>query len=169
MRRCEDGIPSPVMWSVGLYLVIYCDLAGVHLFFEYALLSTRQMRQGAMNWGLVKAGLDNEEQRVGAEIVRRALPYSLKLIARNAGTNGSVVVQKVVEAADTKVGYNAATGAFEDMFAAGIIDPAKVVRCALENAASVARTFLMSDVVVTDIPEPEPVGAPAGADAMGGY
>jgi chaperonin GroEL len=117
----------------------------------------------------IKAGLDNEEQRVGAEIVRRALPYSLKLIARNAGTNGSVVVQKVVEAADTKVGYNAATGAFEDMFAAGIIDPAKVVRCALENAASVARTFLMSDVVVTDIPEPEPVGAPAGADAMGGY
>lgn len=55
MRRCEDGIPSPVMWSVGLYLVIYCDLAGVHLFFEYALLSTRQMRQGAMNWGLGRA------------------------------------------------------------------------------------------------------------------
>jgi chaperonin GroEL len=116
----------------------------------------------------IKAGLDNDEQRVGAEIVRRALPYSLKLIARNAGSNGSVVVGKVLESGDVKVGFNAATGAYEDMFAAGIIDPAKVVRCALENAASVARTFLMSDVVVTEIPEPEGAAAGAGAD-MGGY
>lgn len=118
----------------------------------------------------IKEGLDNDEQRVGAEIVRRALPYSLKLIARNAGNNGSVTVQKVLESEDVKVGYNASTGVYEDMFAAGIIDPAKVVRCALENAASVARTFLMSDVVVTEIPEPVAAGQGGGMDdGMGGY
>ena len=62
-------------------------------------------------------------------------------------------------------------GVYEDLLKAGIIDPTKVVRCAIENAASVARTFLTSDVVVTEIPEPEPAGAGAagGMDAMGGY
>ena len=62
-------------------------------------------------------------------------------------------------------------GKYEDLLKAGIIDPTKVVRCSLENAASVARTFLTSDVVVTDIPEAEPAGAAAGGgmDAMGGY
>ena len=63
------------------------------------------------------------------------------------------------------------TGVYEDLLKAGIIDPTKVVRCALENAASVARTFLTSDVVVTEIPEAEPqgAGAPGGMDSMGGY
>jgi chaperonin GroEL len=62
------------------------------------------------------------------------------------------------------------TGVYEDLLKAGIIDPTKVVRCALENAASVARTFLTSDVVVTEIPEPEAQGAAAGGmDSMGGY
>lgn len=63
------------------------------------------------------------------------------------------------------------TGVYEDLLKAGIIDPTKVVRCALENAASVARTFLTSDVVVTEIPEPEAQGAGAagGMDSMGGY
>ncbi|KAK9839442.1 hypothetical protein WJX81_002450 [Elliptochloris bilobata] len=117
----------------------------------------------------VKAGLDNDEQKVGAEIVKRALGYPLKLIASNAGVNGSVVMQKVMDQADKNIGYNAATGAYEDLMAAGIIDPTKVVRCSLENAASVAKTFLTSDVVVTEIPEPEAAGAGAGMDAMGGY
>ncbi|PSC70609.1 chaperonin 60B2 [Micractinium conductrix] len=115
-----------------------------------------------------KATLTDEEQKVGADIVKRALPYSLKLIANNAGDNGSVVMQRVLEDGNPNFGYNAATGKFEDLMAAGIIDPAKVVRCSLENAASVAKTFLMSDVVVTQIPEPE--AAAAGMDAgMGGY
>lgn len=114
----------------------------------------------------IKAGLANDEQRVGADIVKRALSYPLRLIASNAGVNGSVVQQKVLEAG-ANVGYNAATDTYEDLLAAGIIDPTKVIRCALENAASVARTFLTSDVVVTEIPSEEPVGA--GMDAMGGY
>lgn len=116
----------------------------------------------------ISAGLANDEQRVGAEIVRKALSYPLKLIANNAGVNGSVVVQKVLDQQDNNIGYNAATDKYEDLVKSGIIDPAKVVRCALENAASIARTFLTSDVVVTEIPEPVPAGGGA-MDAMGGY
>jgi chaperonin GroEL len=119
-----------------------------------------------------KATLVNDEQKMGADIVKRALPYSLKLIASNAGDNGSVVMQKVLDGDSDNFGYNAATGEFCDLMEAGIIDPAKVVRCALENAASVAKTFLTSDVVVTQIPEPEGAGAGGGGgamDGMGGY
>lgn len=115
-----------------------------------------------------KDSLPNDEQRMGADVVKRALPYSLKLIASNAGDNGSVVMQKVLESESDTFGYNAANGQFTDLLQAGIIDPTKVVRCALENSASVARTFLMSDVVVTAIPEPEAAAA-GGMDAMGGY
>ncbi|VAI68858.1 unnamed protein product [Triticum turgidum subsp. durum] len=103
----------------------------------------------------IKDTLDNDEQKVGAEIVRRALCYPLKLIAKNAGVNGSVVTEKVLSNDNFKFGYNAATGQYEDLMAAGIIDPTKVVRCCLEHAASVAKTFLTSDVVVVEIKEPE--------------
>lgn len=115
-----------------------------------------------------KDTLVNDEQKMGADVVKRALPYSLKLIASNAGDNGSVVMQKILESSSDSFGYNAANGEFCDLLEAGIIDPTKVVRCALENSASVARTFLMSDVVVTAIPEPE-AAQQAGMDAMGGY
>ncbi|KAG0573316.1 hypothetical protein KC19_VG167900 [Ceratodon purpureus] len=74
----------------------------------------------------IKATLDNDEQKVGSEIVRRALCYPLKLIAKNAGVNGSVVVEKVLANSNPSFGYNAATGVYEDLMAAGIIDPAKV-------------------------------------------
>ncbi|MCO5603097.1 hypothetical protein L7F22_057242 [Adiantum nelumboides] len=103
----------------------------------------------------IKATLENNEQKVGADIVQRALSYPLKLIAKNAGVNGSVVEEKVLSNDDFKYGYNAATGKYEDLMAAGIIDPTKVVRCCLEHAASVAKTFLTSDAVVVDIKEPE--------------
>ncbi|VAH99350.1 unnamed protein product [Triticum turgidum subsp. durum] len=103
----------------------------------------------------IKDTLENDEQKVGAEIVRRALCYPLKLIAKNAGVNGSVVTEKVLSNDNFKFGYNAATGQYEDLMAAGIIDPTKVVRCCLEHAASVAKTFLTSDVVVVEIKEPE--------------
>ncbi|GMH38191.1 hypothetical protein BSKO_06075 [Bryopsis sp. KO-2023] len=117
----------------------------------------------------IKETLDNEEQKVGANIVKKALSYPLKLIASNAGVNGSVVMEKVLESDNPNVGYNAATGTYEDLMAAGIIDPAKVVRCALENACSVAKTFLTADVVVTEIPEPESAAPAAPSpDMMGG-
>ncbi|KAJ7544784.1 hypothetical protein O6H91_09G093000 [Diphasiastrum complanatum] len=97
--------------------------------------------------------LDNYLDTVGADIVKRALSYPLKLIAKNAGVNGSVVVEKVLASDNPNFGYNAATGVYEDLLVAGIIDPAKVVRCCLEHAGSVAKTFLTSDVVVVDIKE----------------
>ncbi|KAH0891322.1 hypothetical protein HID58_053751 [Brassica napus] len=110
----------------------------------------------------IKDTLENDEEKVGAEIVKIALSYPLKLIAKNAGVNGSVVSEKF--------GYNAATGKYEDLTAAGIIDPTKVVRCCLEHAASVAKTFLMSDCVVVEIKEPEPVPAGNPMDNSGyGY
>ncbi|KAJ4846259.1 hypothetical protein Tsubulata_025273 [Turnera subulata] len=104
----------------------------------------------------IKDTLENDEEKVGADIVKRALSYPLKLIAKNAGVNGSVVSEKVLSTDNYKFGYNAATGKYEDLMAAGIIDPTKVVRCCLEHASSVAKTFLMSDCVVVEIKEPEP-------------
>ncbi|KAL3649341.1 hypothetical protein CASFOL_005744 [Castilleja foliolosa] len=112
----------------------------------------------------IKETLENDEEKVGADIVKRALSYPLKLIAKNAGFNGSVVSEKVLSSDNPKYGYNAATGQYEDLMAAGIIDPTKVVRCCLEHASSVAKTFLMSDCVVVEIKEDEP--AVAGGNPM---
>ncbi|KAG2274997.1 hypothetical protein Bca52824_057552 [Brassica carinata] len=103
----------------------------------------------------IKATLANDEEKVGAEIVKKALSYPLKLIAKNAGVNGSVVSEKVLSSDNPKHGYNAATGKYEDLMSAGINYPTKVVRCCLEHASSVAKTFLMSDCVVVEIKEPE--------------
>ena len=119
----------------------------------------------------MQAKLPNDEQRVGADIVRKALNYPIKLVAQNAGVNGSVVMNKVLESAkeNKNFGYNAANGQYEDLMETGIIDPTKVIRCVLENASSVARTFLTADVVITTIPEPEAAAGAAGMDGMGGY
>ncbi|XP_052200382.1 chaperonin 60 subunit beta 4, chloroplastic isoform X4 [Diospyros lotus] len=105
----------------------------------------------------IKEILGDEEQKIGAEIFRRALTYPIRQIAKNAGVNGNIVIDKVLSNHDLRYGYNAATDHYEDLMAAGIIDPSKVVRCCLEHAASVARTFLTSDAVVVDIKDPEPV------------
>ncbi|KAG8473047.1 hypothetical protein CXB51_034971 [Gossypium anomalum] len=99
----------------------------------------------------IKNLLDNQEQKIGAEIFKRALSYPTKLIAKNAGINGSVVVEKVLSNNDIRYGYNAARNSYEDLMKAGIMDPTKVVRCCLEHAASVAKVFLTSDAVVVDI------------------
>ncbi|XP_071731904.1 ruBisCO large subunit-binding protein subunit beta, chloroplastic-like [Rutidosis leptorrhynchoides] len=117
----------------------------------------------------IKDTLDNDEQKVGADIVKRALGYPMKLIAKNAGVNGSVVIEKVLASDNPKFGYNAANGKYEDLMAAGIIDPTKVVRCCLEHASSVAKTFLTSDAVVVVIKEPQPMldGNPMGNSGYG--
>jgi chaperonin GroEL len=104
----------------------------------------------------IKEALPNEEQKLGADIIKRALKYPMRLIASNAGDNGSVVVERVTSDKNPDFGYNAATGSFEDLMVNGIIDPTKVIRCALENSCSVAKIFLTSDVVVCEIPEAEP-------------
>ncbi|KAI5574035.1 hypothetical protein BDE02_10G120900 [Populus trichocarpa] len=105
----------------------------------------------------IKELLDNEEQKIGAEIFKRALSYPARLIAKNAGVNGNVVINQVLSNADIRYGYNAATDTYEDLITAGIIDPTKVVRCCLEHATSVAKTFLTSDAVVVDIKESDPL------------
>ncbi|MCL4544409.1 MAG: chaperonin GroEL [Chloroflexi bacterium] len=102
----------------------------------------------------------------GINIVRRAMEEPLRQIAKNAGFEGSVVVGGV-RRSSAGAGFNALTGEYVDMFDAGIIDPAKVTRSALENAASIASMVLTTDTIVTDIPEP-PAPAPANPGGMGG-
>ena len=107
------------------------------------------------------------EELTGALIVARALAAPLKRIAENAGLNGAVIAERVKEK-PFNVGFNAATNEFVDMFEAGIVDPAKVTRSALQNAASIAGMVLTTECIVVDKPEPKD-GAPAGAGAgMGG-
>ncbi|WOP17324.1 chaperonin GroEL [Raineyella sp. LH-20] len=107
------------------------------------------------------------EEKVGAQIVFRAVQAPLKQIAENAGLEGGVVAEKVANLPAGQ-GLNAATGEYVDMVASGIIDPAKVTRSALQNAASIAALFLTTEAVIAD--KPEPVQAPAGhaGDEMGG-
>jgi chaperonin GroEL len=110
------------------------------------------------------ANLVNEEL-TGGLIVARALPAPLKRIAENAGQNGAVVAERVKEK-DFNVGFNAANNEYTDMIAAGIVDPAKVTRSALQNAASIAGMVLTTECIVVDKPEKEkaPAGAPGGGD-----
>ncbi len=104
--------------------------------------------------------------RTGINIVRRAIEEPLRQIAKNAGFDGSVIVGEV-RRQPVGHGFDALTGNYVDMFASGIIDPAKVTRSALENAASIASMVLTTDTIVTDIPEP-PAPAPANPGGMGG-
>ena len=107
------------------------------------------------------------DEATGANIVRVAIDAPLKQIAANAGLEPGVVVDKV-RGLEVGHGLNAVTGEYTDLMAAGINDPVKVTRSALQNAASIAGLFLTTEAVVADKPEPEAAGAGAGADAMGG-
>src|SRR5574341_268892 len=110
------------------------------------------------------------EQQVGVNIVRRSLEEPIRQIAANAGAEGSVIVEKVRADKNVNAGFNAATEEYVDMIKAGIIDPTKVSRCALQNAASVAGLMLTTEVMVTDIPEEkkEPVGGGGHSHGMEG-
>jgi chaperonin GroEL len=150
---------------------------------EDALAATK----AAIEEGIVPGGgvallrarlvLDNveleDEERIGIEILKKALEEPLKMIATNAGKDGSVIAEEVKKSSGNK-GYNAATDSFEDLVEAGIIDPTKVTRFALQNAASVAAMFLTTEAVVTDKPEPKsdtgaiPDASPMGMPGMGG-
>ncbi len=113
-------------------------------------------------------GLEVEgDEKIGAQIVRRAVESPLRQLALNAGDEGATVVQNV-RAKKGNTGYNAETGEYEDLMKAGIIDPTKVTRTALQNAASIAGLLLTTEVLIADIPEPEkaPAGGPGGG--MGG-
>ncbi len=108
-----------------------------------------------------------QEERTGAEILIRALEAPARQIANNAGKRGEVIVEKVKELKDAN-GYDALNDQFVDMFKEGIVDPAKVTRSALENAASIAGLLLTTEALITDIPERKPA-APAGMPGMDDY
>src|SRR5699024_11113415 len=105
------------------------------------------------------------DEATGISIVARALEEPIRQIAENAGAEGSVVVSQI-RTSDKGIGYNAATGQFENMIDAGIVDPTKVTRTALQNAASVAALLLTTEAVVADIPSETPDMGMAGG--MGG-
>ena len=109
---------------------------------------------------------ENEDETTGIEIVKRAIEEPLRQIVANAGKEGAVVVQKVKEGKDD-FGYNARTDVFENLYTTGVIDPAKVTRVALENAASIAGMFLTTECVIADKKEDNPA-APAMPGGMGG-
>ncbi len=111
----------------------------------------------------------NDEQRVGIDIVRRALQAPVRQIAYNAGTDGSIVVGKLLESSDATFGFDAQKGEFCDMVKAGIIDPVKVVRTALQDAASVAGLLITTEAMVAEKPEKKSPGMPGGdMGGMGG-
>jgi chaperonin GroEL len=119
---------------------------------------------------LDKLKLDGEEQ-IGVTIVKRALEEPLRMIASNAGHEGAVVIGKVKESKETNFGFDAATEEYTDMIAAGILDPAKVTRTALQNAASISALMLTTEALISEIPEEEkaPAGPPMGGGGPGMY
>lgn len=140
---------------------------------EDALNATKAAAQEGIVAGggvaLIRAGkvlddysVDDPDVTTGIKIVRRALQEPLRRIAENAGKEGAVIVGEVEQLKGNK-GFNAVTGEFEDLAAAGIIDPTKVVRTALQNAASIAGLLLTTDAAITDMPEPKKAGPPMPA------
>jgi len=112
---------------------------------------------------LAKLDGENNDQKVGIDIVRRAIQTPVRQIADNAGADGAVIAGKLMESKDTSWGYNAQTNVYEDLVKAGIIDPTKVVRTALQDAASVAGLLITTEAMIAD--KPEPAGAAGGMPA----
>jgi len=119
---------------------------------------------------LAKVKAENDDQKVGIDIVRRALQSPARQIAENAGSDGSVVVGKLLESNDTNLGFDAQTGEYKNMIKAGIIDPTKVVRTALQDASSVAGLLITTEAMVGEKPERKAAPMPGGHDhgGMGG-
>ncbi|MEE4189868.1 MAG: TCP-1/cpn60 chaperonin family protein, partial [Roseobacter sp.] len=144
-----------------------------------ALNATRAaVQEGVVVGGgvaLVQAGksLDglegaNSDQNVGINIIRKAIEAPLRQIAENSGVDGSVVAGKIRESNDVSFGFNAQTEEYGDMFKFGVIDPAKVVRTALQDAASVAGLLITTEAMVADKPAKEGASAGGGMPDMGG-
>ncbi|MGQ0640688.1 MAG: TCP-1/cpn60 chaperonin family protein, partial [Gemmatimonadaceae bacterium] len=108
--------------------------------------------------------LDDQDEQIGVEIVRRALEEPIRMIAQNAGAEGSIVVEKVRSSKDDAFGYNALTDSYENLTQAGVIDPTKVARTALQNAASIAGLLLTTEALVVEKKEEKaaPAGPPGG-------
>jgi chaperonin GroEL len=141
---------------------------------EDAMHATRAaVEEGIVPGGgvaLIRSGRDVEDllktlegdEKIGAQIVRRALEEPLRLIVGNAGEEGAVVVAKIMENKNPHFGYNASTNKYEDLVEAGVIDPTKVTRTALQNAASIAGLMLTTEAMVSEIPEPRQAASGGG-------
>ena len=119
---------------------------------------------------IAKQEVANEDQKVGVEIVRRALQAPVRQIAENAGEDGAVIAGKLLDQKDANHGFNAQTGEFENLVKAGIVDPAKVVRTALQDAASVAGLLVTTEAMIAELPDDKPAAMPGGGGMpdMGG-
>jgi chaperonin GroEL len=111
---------------------------------------------------------ENPDVQAGINIVLRALEAPIRQIAENSGVEGSIVVGKVLESKDAEYGFDAQNETYVDMFKAGIVDPAKVVRTALQDAASVAGLLITTEAMVAELPKPETPPMPGGGGGMGG-
>jgi chaperonin GroEL len=109
----------------------------------------------------------NDDQTRGVDIIRKALQSPVRQIAQNAGHDGAVVAGKLIDANDPNLGFNAATDVYENLVTAGVIDPTKVVRTALQDAASVAGLLITTEATVAELPDDKPA-APAMPGGMGG-
>ncbi|MYI67905.1 MAG: chaperonin GroEL, partial [Boseongicola sp. SB0673_bin_14] len=118
--------------------------------------------------GLDKIKCENSDQEAGVAIVRKALESPLRQIAENAGVDGSVVAGKIRESKNAKFGFNAQTEEYGDLFSHGVIDPAKVVRTAVEDAASIAGLLITTEAMVAERPAKETPGGGGGMPDMGG-
>jgi chaperonin GroEL len=117
---------------------------------------------------LKKLSGENHDQDVGVDIVRNALTSPCRQIASNAGEEGAVIVGKMLESKDANWGFDAQNGVFGDLVKSGIIDPAKVVRSALQDAASVGGLLITTEAMVADKPEPKSAAPAGGMPDMGG-
>ncbi len=108
------------------------------------------------------------DEKIGASIIRRAIEEPLRMIVMNAGEEGAVVIGKIHESKETNFGYNAGTGAYEDLVAAGVIDPTKVTRTALQNAASISGLMLTTEAMISEIPEKKEAGGHSHGGGGGG-
>ncbi len=117
---------------------------------------------------LAKVEVTNDDQKVGVEIVRRALGVPLRQIAENAGEDGAVIAGKVSESKDTNFGFDASTGKYVDMVKSGIVDPTKVVRVALQDAASVSGLLITTEAMVAEVPKKDEAPAMPPGGGMGG-
>jgi chaperonin GroEL len=117
---------------------------------------------------LTKMKADETDEQVGVDIIRRSLEEPLRAIVANAGVEGSIVVEKIRTSKEKNFGFNAQTGEYEDLVAAGVIDPTKVTRTALQNAASVASLLLTTECVVVEKKEEEKAPPAPGGGGMGG-
>ena len=133
-------------------------LPGSALLFPLALRASK---------ALENLSAENDDQKVGINIVRKALQAPARQIVQNAGEDGSVVVGKILDTNKYVFGYNAQTGEYGDLVEAGVIDPAKVVRCALQDAASIAGLLITTEAMVAERPKEAPPAMPGGG-GMGG-